>query len=532
MYPLEVLTAGPYNLLFAAGFAIAFALAWWEGRRSHQPPLAWLTLLAVCAAGGIIGAKVLHLDLVQGAPGGKTILGGVLGAALALVIARSFLRLDPRSPDRLAPLLVPGFVLWRMGCFLAGCCFGHPTNLPWGVHYGPGTEPYAVQLDAGMIQAGAAASLPVHPTQLYEAALALLLLVALGRSRSRLRQPGSVVLALAGGYGLARFAVEFYRVDGAEQLYYGLKAVQWALVLVVAACVTLLLWREYLSRHGVAALAPARHAAAPLRPVILLGIVAAVAGVAAGWLTPLERITLLGVMLPATLLLLFDYRTRVPWAAAPGVVAATLLLQVPADVPDEYPRSYYTLGGSAMTGRYADICGTTRQYTVGGASFGYTHQESPTRKYSGRAQVFYGGERAELDNLRQSIRGAALSGSGDWEWFGFTLGGITGDEEAPVLPILGLRLGQPEGFFVDARLLDHEPTPLPAPALQLGLGYRSLTTGSQLRLGISDAGFFIGGTWVTGGGTEIQPFLAYGDEQHHQLGLALRQRFGGRGPGR
>ena len=96
------------------------------------------------------------------------------------------------------PALTIGHAIGRIGCFLVGDDYGRPTSLPWGVAFPQGSPPTSV---------------PVHPTQLYEA-LALLPVAWLLYQWRRRRRPDVFVL---GAYlvlaGTSRFLIEFIRVD-------------------------------------------------------------------------------------------------------------------------------------------------------------------------------------------------------------------------------------------------------------------------------------------------------------------------------
>ncbi len=98
----------------------------------------------------------------------------------------------------------------RLGCFLAGCCYGRPvaSPLPWSVVF---HDPQS-EIPARLL------GFPLHPTQLYEATgdfvlAAFLGLVLLPRVRAKTVPPGSVCLAYFAGYGLVRLVVDFYRGD-------------------------------------------------------------------------------------------------------------------------------------------------------------------------------------------------------------------------------------------------------------------------------------------------------------------------------
>ena len=91
-----------------------------------------------------------------------------------------------------------------MGCFAAGCCYGKPTDLPWGVTF---TNSYSGSL------VGVPLEIALHPTQLYSALGNLLLFTGLIWFYRRKRFDGQVFWLYALSYGVFRFIVEFWRGD-------------------------------------------------------------------------------------------------------------------------------------------------------------------------------------------------------------------------------------------------------------------------------------------------------------------------------
>jgi phosphatidylglycerol:prolipoprotein diacylglycerol transferase len=102
----------------------------------------------------------------------------------------------------------------RTGCFLNGCCFGVPTDLPWGVRFRPGTPAWMHELatgSGGLFATLAGEMRPVHPTQVYEA-LGALLVAAVALMLARRGAPAGVpFLAYAIGFTLVRFGNHFLR---------------------------------------------------------------------------------------------------------------------------------------------------------------------------------------------------------------------------------------------------------------------------------------------------------------------------------
>jgi phosphatidylglycerol:prolipoprotein diacylglycerol transferase len=144
---------------------------------------------------------------------GGTYYGGFFTAVLVAVLyARRFhLHFLPLADVYAAPLAL-GHAIGRLGCLAAGCCYGKPTSLPWGVTF---TNPYGQEL------VGTPLGIPLHPTQLYEAAaefLTFVFLVILGR---RQRFTGELFAVYAVLYGLSRGTIEFFRGDPDRTLLAG-----------------------------------------------------------------------------------------------------------------------------------------------------------------------------------------------------------------------------------------------------------------------------------------------------------------------
>ncbi|MDX2054144.1 MAG: prolipoprotein diacylglyceryl transferase [Polyangiaceae bacterium] len=186
----------------------------------------WLVTQGQCTSadyGGVWDAarKVCHpveRDCFRWAEfwaGGLTYYGGFIGAAL---VAVRLLRVDKfpfwRAAD-MAGLVVPvGLGFGRMGCLLAGCCFGSPTPMPIGLSFPSNSPASEAQFKAGSIGSPLDVSLPVHPTQIYEsfgsfAIAAFLILYFHGRKR----YDGHVFVMFVLLYAALRFVLEFWRDD-------------------------------------------------------------------------------------------------------------------------------------------------------------------------------------------------------------------------------------------------------------------------------------------------------------------------------
>jgi len=226
------------------GGAIALRLAARDGAsRSHTAraiACAWIGALAggylfeaLRALPAAVAAGSLHPLLHAGRAAYGGLLFGALAAAGYLRAAR-----QPLAPffDRVAVGAGLTFALVRTGCFLAGCDYGAPTALPVGVRFPPGSLAALDHFHRGFVPAGAP-SLPVHPTQLYEAALGLLAAACAGIRYNGRRRDGSAFACFLAVYAGGRFAIELLRGDGSRGHALGLSTAQWVSLALLAALV-------------------------------------------------------------------------------------------------------------------------------------------------------------------------------------------------------------------------------------------------------------------------------------------------------
>jgi phosphatidylglycerol:prolipoprotein diacylglycerol transferase len=145
--------------------------------------------------------QLLSLDFLRS---GGVFYGGLLGAVLAgYLLMRRYKLPWWTTADACAPGIALGNFFGRQGCFAAGCCWGKPTTLPWGVKFSElGHEITGVPIDTYL-----------HPTQLYESFSLLLVFVFLLWLHKHKRFSGQVILLYALLYALIRFAIEFVRAD-------------------------------------------------------------------------------------------------------------------------------------------------------------------------------------------------------------------------------------------------------------------------------------------------------------------------------
>ncbi len=216
-----------YGLLITAGFVVGVLAA---GRAARRAGIDADTITGLCfwlVMAALVGSRVAYVvatpsEFAHGGwprifavwRGGLVFYGGFLAAAATAVwyARRHGLRFFAVA-DLLAPPLALGHAIGRVGCFLAGCCFGRPSSGPFGVRFPDGAIAFQDMVSRGTLAQAADATPPLHPTQLYEAAVELVLFVALTRFAPRKRFDGQVVSLWLLAYAPARFAIEALRGD-------------------------------------------------------------------------------------------------------------------------------------------------------------------------------------------------------------------------------------------------------------------------------------------------------------------------------
>jgi len=195
--------------------------------------------------------QLISLDFLRS---GGVFYGGLIGAILSgYFLMRRYQLPWWKTADACAPGIAIGNFFGRQGCFAAGCCWGKPTALPWGVKFTElGHEITGVPLD-----------IRLHPTQLYESFAMLLVFFFLLWLHKHRRFNGQVILFYALLYSVIRFAIEFLRDDPRGDLFglttlTGLSTSQLISLIVGAGSLVLLVlrWRKAAAisnAHGVAA---------------------------------------------------------------------------------------------------------------------------------------------------------------------------------------------------------------------------------------------------------------------------------------
>jgi len=279
--PFIHLTVKSYGLMMVIGFLAAVFLIRHLSRNITPNPQLITNAALYSLIAGVVGARLFfvahYFDKFQKEPlsvfaiwqGGLELLGGVI-LAIAVIFFYLWHHKLPirRYLDILAIGLMLALMFGRIGCFLNGCCFGKPTNLPWAVRFPYGSHAYLSQInpDSGrnrpdphlklpadffsyveedglwylrlkpyelltqpqkyMVDKGPYRCLPVHPTQLYSSANGVVLCLILyafwrrtpktgnaKRPKRPFSKPGCTFGLMFVLYGITRFLLEFLRDD-------------------------------------------------------------------------------------------------------------------------------------------------------------------------------------------------------------------------------------------------------------------------------------------------------------------------------
>jgi phosphatidylglycerol:prolipoprotein diacylglycerol transferase len=231
-----------YGVLVALAFLAGLWMAARLARRERLDTEAVTNLAIYCAIAGLLGAKlmmfVVDLPYYTQHPGeifsfATLRAGGVFygGLIAALAVAAWYMRKTKLpllvTADVFAPAIALGHGIGRLGCFTAGCCWGVSCTRPWAVTF---TDPVANQL------VGVPLNVPLHPTQLYEAAAEFAIFGVLYWRARAPRLPGDLISLYLLLYGATRFTVEFFRFHEQGNLWGGpLDTSQWISLALMAA---------------------------------------------------------------------------------------------------------------------------------------------------------------------------------------------------------------------------------------------------------------------------------------------------------
>ncbi|MGA2802068.1 MAG: prolipoprotein diacylglyceryl transferase [Verrucomicrobiota bacterium] len=222
-FQLGPLTIHWYGVMIALAFLVGLLTAARRARRENISGETIADVVLWLMVGGILGARIVYVttywkdefagqsfsEIFMIQHGGLVYYGGLIGAMIAGFIYIRWKKLPLwKTADVLAPSIALGNIIGRIGCLLNGCCYGRPTDLPWGIRF-PSDHPTG--------------GLPVHPTEVYDALNNFILYLLLAWLFRRKKFDGEVFATYLIGYAIIRTVMEYFRGDyPPDQIHFGL----------------------------------------------------------------------------------------------------------------------------------------------------------------------------------------------------------------------------------------------------------------------------------------------------------------------
>lgn len=220
----ELFDIGPipirsYGLTLALTFLLGVLYVRYVTKRDGKEFDPYLNIAYIMIFSGVIGARLFYvlfhisefsgqwLNAINPFAGnqfgiaGLNLYGGIVLAIFSTLVYCRFKKMSVLEVfDYFSPALGFGIGLTRIGCFLNGCCYGTPTNLPWGVSFPDGSIPHSVFGDQHL-----------HPSQLYSSLYGFMLFLLLHFMMKRKQFIGQLVAILFMVEALFRFVIEYVR---------------------------------------------------------------------------------------------------------------------------------------------------------------------------------------------------------------------------------------------------------------------------------------------------------------------------------
>lgn len=167
--PGKGLAIRSYGVMMLTGIVSGTALAMWRAKRVGLNPDLILTLAFWGFVPAIVGARLFYVieywpqfrqetlgatlgEVINITKGGLVVYGSLVGGMLGLAACLYKEKLPALATlDVVAPALLLGLALGRVGCFLNGCCFGGECHLPWAVEFPTGSPPFVRQVEQGKV---------------------------------------------------------------------------------------------------------------------------------------------------------------------------------------------------------------------------------------------------------------------------------------------------------------------------------------------------------------------------------------------
>lgn len=214
LFKIGPLTIFTYGFFIALAFITGISWASWEAKRLNEDPEKIMDVGFYIVIAAIIGSRLLFvllnlkeyinnpLNIIKIWEGGLVFHGGLIASLLV-----GFFYLKKRQlsiwkfTDIVAPALALGQSIGRIGCLMAGCCYGKETTLPWGIVF---TDPHTLAIQHTKL----------HPTQIYSSIAAFGIFCLLLLLRKRKSFEGQIFWSYIALYSISRSIIDIFRGDG------------------------------------------------------------------------------------------------------------------------------------------------------------------------------------------------------------------------------------------------------------------------------------------------------------------------------
>ena len=227
-----------YGFFVTAGYLAGVVLFLVLARRDGLPAWTGVDIILWMLPSALVGAKLLFIltnwaqFIRHPSPvaSGWSFQGALFGALIVALILFRKRRLDPwRWLDTAAPALALIVAVGRVGCLMAGCCWGAPTELPWAIVF---TESKAAPLN-----------IPLHPTQAYYLAANLIIVVTLLIRRKSAAFRGELILLFVLMYVTSRSIIDPFRGAPERAWFFGTLTTYQVITIAAIVVVTVLYYR-------------------------------------------------------------------------------------------------------------------------------------------------------------------------------------------------------------------------------------------------------------------------------------------------
>lgn len=544
-----------YDLFYRLSFLVCFGIFLIESWRRKYPLSTILLIAATTIFFAILGSKISAVSwaewkafLTTGAPlalDGKSSFGALLFGWLGIGIAQRTLGFKRSVLDLYLLALPITLIFQRLGCLMAGCCYGSASTLPWAMEYGREHVAWKVQHAQGLIDGMSEHTLAIHPVPLYFIlAFLLIILLALHFGR-RFRANGNqtlFVLVLLFGF---RFFIEFFRDPvtnhGWGEAFWGIKQIQWLLLGFVLILSAIISFRERRYRP-VTESDPFTAKRQIARQLALWAIPPLGLWLLPGWFSFSEITIIHAHVLFAALALAWIAFHQFTHPRLRGVTAVLLIValfsmgqtyqDLPAENRDHQPKIIQSVTFGFLEGRNpyeydqrGDAIPGTTKYTYGGSCYGteYTTDHYNAGPYftaggatferlkEKKPQLYKGlriGAHLTSYNLRKfGVETKRINDFGfmaNYSWLqprsrvdlGFHIGNFEHTLGKPIetmiLPVFRLRLGLPKEAFLDAGFGSDLPFGTTTSLWRVGAGVGLPLFGAEyeggLRFGLTNIG--------------------------------------------